>query len=106
MLGIGHYFLTTLDCQSGTPVFAVNSPTAIFCGECGHAMQGNSRISGRSKERYISYRCGQKDRGIKCNNKEIRREYIEAFVLSELQSKLFNDDVIPVLTEKLNAQLI
>lgn len=77
----------------------------IFCGECGHAMQGNSRISGRSKERYISYRCGQKDRGIKCNNKEVRREYIEAFVLSELQNKLFNDNVIPVLTEKLNAHL-
>lgn len=77
----------------------------IFCGECGHTMQGNSRISGRSKERYISYRCGQKDRGIKCNNKEVRREYIEAFVLSELQNKLFNDNVIPVLTEKLNAHL-
>lgn len=77
----------------------------IYCGECGHAMQGNSRISGRSKERYISYRCGHKDRAKPCQNKEIRREYIEAFVLSELQKKLFNDDVIPQLTSKLNAHL-
>lgn len=77
----------------------------IFCGECGHAMQGNSRISGRSKERYISYRCGQKDKGKKCCNKEIRREYIEAFVLSELEQKLFNDKAIPVLTAKLNEHL-
>lgn len=77
----------------------------IFCGECGHSMQGNSRISGRNKERYISYRCGQRDRNKTCNNKEIRREYIEAFVLSELQNKLFNDNVIPVLTAKLNEHL-
>ncbi len=77
----------------------------IFCGECGYAMQGNSRIGGRSKEKYVSYRCGNRDRTKTCRNKEIRKQYIEAFVLSELQQKLFNDKAIPKLVKMLNEHL-
>lgn len=78
----------------------------IFCGECGHAMQGNSRLCGRNKTRYVTYRCGNKDRTKTCNNKEISKEYIEAFVLSELEKKLLNDKAIPYLVKKLNEHLI
>ena len=78
----------------------------IFCGECGHAMQGNSRLCGRNKSRYISYRCGNKDRTKTCNNKEISKEYIEAFVLAELEKKVLNDKAVPYLVKRLNAHLI
>ena len=56
----------------------------IICGECGESMYGNTRICGRHKSRYSSYRCtaGANKRG--CKNKEIRREYIESYVLDEL----------------------
>lgn len=74
----------------------------IVCGECGYAMQGNARVAGRNKERYISYRCGNRDRKNACLNKELRKEYIEQFVLSELEKKLFNDEAIPYLVKRLN----
>lgn len=78
----------------------------IYCGECGHSMHGNSRLCGRNKTRYVSYRCGNKDRTQTCNNKEISKEYMEAFVLSELQDKLLNDKAIPHLVQKLNHHLV
>lgn len=80
----------------------------IVCGEClknhGHdfAMMGNSRSIGRNKMKYVSYRCGNRDNKKNCDNTELRREYIENFVISELHSKIFNDDVIPYLVEQLN----
>ena len=77
----------------------------IFCGDCGHAMQGNSRLGGRNKEKYVTYRCGGRDRTHTCSNKEIRKEYIEAFVLSELEKKLLNDGAIPYLVKMLNEHL-
>lgn len=77
----------------------------IFCGDCGHAMQGNSRLGGRNKEKYVTYRCGNRDRTQTCSNKEIRKEYIEAFVLSELEKKLLNDTAIPHLVKMLNEHL-
>lgn len=78
----------------------------IHCGECGHAMQGNSRLGGRNKERYVTYRCGNRDRTHNCDNKEIRKDYIEAFVLSELEKRLLNDEAIPYLVHMLNEHLV
>lgn len=87
-----HYLLTSL----------------IFCGEClnyhgtDYAMMGNSRNCGRNKSRYVTYRCGNRDRTKSCKNPELRREYIENYVLDELQKRIFNDEAIPVLVKKLN----
>lgn len=74
----------------------------IFCGECGHAMSGNMRYGGRNKNKYVSYRCGNRERTKQCCNKELRREYIESYVLHELEKNIFNDAAIPFLIEKLN----
>lgn len=76
----------------------------IFCGECGSAMQGNRRNS-KNKPRYVSYRCGSRLRKRDCNNKEIRKEYIEEFVLSELEKNILNDKAIPILVEKVNKHI-
>ncbi len=74
----------------------------IYCGECGHAMIGNVKHSGRNKLKYVTYRCGNRDRTKGCKNKEIYREYIEEYVLQQLEEKIFNEANIPLLVEKLN----
>jgi site-specific DNA recombinase len=74
----------------------------IYCGECGHAMIGNVKYCGRNKLKYVTYRCGNRDRTKNCKNKEIRREYIEEYVLQQLEEKIFNEASIPLLVEKLN----
>ena len=61
----------------------------IFCGECGQPMFGNFRKGGRHKLPYASYRCGNRKSHKGCCNKEIRREYVEDFVLESLQKVLF-----------------
>ncbi len=74
----------------------------IFCGECGQALVGNSRRAGRSKELYVTYRCNNRYRTRTCDNKEIRREYIEAYVLSQLEAKIFNEKRLPQLAKQFN----
>ncbi len=74
----------------------------IYCGECQHAMIGNVKYSGRNKLKYVTYRCGERDRTKSCKNKEIRREYIEEFVLQELERMILNESNIPILVEKIN----
>jgi site-specific DNA recombinase len=74
----------------------------IFCGECGHALQGNHRPECKNRPKYITYRCGNRDRTQQCDNKEIRREYVEMYVLHQLEQKLFNDSAIPHLVQMLN----
>lgn len=74
----------------------------IYCGECGCLMNGNSRVAEKGKAKYMSYRCNKRDRTKQCTNKEVRREYIESYVIQQLESNLFNDDIIPVIVKKIN----
>ena len=74
----------------------------IVCGECGAGMYGNTRICGRNKSRYSSYRCYAVANKLGCKNKEIRREYIDNYVLDELHDKLFSNYSIQKLTTMLN----
>ncbi|MGL6105735.1 recombinase family protein [Romboutsia sp.] len=77
----------------------------IKCGECGgYAMQGNKRKDKYGND-YISYRCGCRKQKRGCNNKEIKRDYLEEFVLTELEKHVLNDEAIPVLSKELNERL-
>ena len=76
----------------------------IRCGECGHAMQGNKRKDKYGND-YISYRCGCRKQKRDCKNKEIKRDYLEEFVLTELEKHVLNDEAIPVLSKALNERL-
>ena len=76
----------------------------IRCGECGHAMQGNKRKDKYGND-YISYRCGCRKQKRDCNNKEIKRDYLEEFILTELEKHVLNDNAIPVLSNQLNERL-
>ncbi|MDQ0902777.1 site-specific DNA recombinase [Paenibacillus sp. V4I7] len=80
----------------------------IVCGEClknvgtQYALMGNTKFSGRNKIKYVTYRCGNRDRTKECKNPELRREYIESYVISQLQEKIFNEEAIPLLAKQLN----
>ncbi|WP_283694572.1 zinc ribbon domain-containing protein [Clostridium perfringens] len=78
----------------------------IRCGCCGRHYQGNRRIS-KNKPLYVSYRCSYRRATSSkvCDNKEIRKEYIEEYVLSELERKIFNDDSIQYLVQAINKNL-
>jgi site-specific DNA recombinase len=77
----------------------------IRCGECGYAMHGNKRPSGKDGE-YISYRCGCKKSKNLCTNSEIRREPLEEYILTELENRLLSDEVIPEIVKQVNAKLV
>ena len=74
----------------------------IFCGECGEAMHGNKHLDGRKKSNYSSYRCHSRENKRGCKNREIRRDYIDSFVLDELYKRLFSKISLQRLTEMLN----
>ncbi|MEO2679718.1 recombinase family protein, partial [Clostridium butyricum] len=75
----------------------------IKCGCCGRPYQGNRRVR-KDKPLYVSYRCSLRKKSVtgECDNKEIRKEYVEEYVLSELERKIFNDEAIKYLTKGIN----
>ena len=76
----------------------------IICGTCGRAYCGSRRKSGRNKNLIVSYCCNTRQRKGRevCDNKEIRREYIEALILDELARNIFDDSLFPVIAEYFN----
>lgn len=81
---------------------------------CGSSMHGNKRRAKRrtnsgvkEKPEYISYRCGcrKNKSSIVCDNPEIRKEYLEEYVLNELQNSVLNPDIIEALSKKVNDYL-
>lgn len=79
----------------------------IKCGCCGRPYQGNRRTP-KNKPVYVSYRCSFRKKTSQdlCNNKEIRKEYIEEYVLSELENKVFNDQAISYIAEEINKNIL
>lgn len=73
----------------------------IYCGECGSSMYGNSRMCGRNKSKYVSYRCSDRANHKGCKNKELRKEYLENYVLDELYNNLFSESSIKKLSSLL-----
>ena len=73
----------------------------VICGECGARMIGNTQNSGTRKIKHVTYRCGNRYSKHKCTNKEIKREYLEDFVLDQLMHKLFTDSNIRTFTTEL-----
>ena len=60
----------------------------VFCKECGRAMVGNARRTGSSKALYVTYRCPSKR--YNCTNKEINKNYLEAYVIDLMEQHVFN----------------
>ena len=79
----------------------------IYCGECSprddgqlYSYCGNARKSRGKYKEYISYRCS--NRKNRCTNKEIRKEYVEEFVLNELEKTIFNERSINYIVKGMN----
>lgn len=83
----------------------------IYCS-CGAAMYGNRRKP-KGKPLYVSYRCKNRhkkagvfidEQGNKneCKTPEIRKEYIEDYVLTELETFLVNDTTASSIVENVN----
>lgn len=64
----------------------------VVCGECGRAMVGNARHSGRSKLLYVTYRCPSRKHA--CNNKEINRDYLESYVVALIEREILNANAL------------
>ena len=91
----------TRPCNKAKEVYLLSGK--IFCGECGFTMGGNKKLSGRSKSVHITYRCvGRKNKHV-CTNKEIRREYIETYVLDVLSEYLFDEKLIGKIANEYQA---
>lgn len=73
----------------------------VYCKVCGRSMTGNTRYSGRNKEKYVTYRCPSKH--YICNNKEINQEYLDRFVVAMLEVHLFNTAAIQEIARKIEA---
>lgn len=71
----------------------------IVCGECWGAYAGSRKYAGRNKKLQVTYRCITRKSKHACTNKEIRREYIEAFVLEALTKYVSDDKLIPRLVD-------
>ena len=73
----------------------------VYCGECEASFYGNTRKCGRNKSRYSSYRCSNRANHKGCLNKELRKEYLDNYVLDELYNCLFSDCSIKKLADML-----
>ena len=71
----------------------------IVCGECLGAYAGSRKHAGRNKKLQVTYRCITRKSKHACTNKEVRREYLEAFVLDALSKHIFDDKLIDRLAE-------
>ncbi len=71
----------------------------IKCGKCGHAMSGNTRISGQSKTPYSDYECSTKKNKRACDMRNIGREYVEKLVLDVLYKNIFSEDKIDSIVD-------
>lgn len=71
----------------------------VFCKECGKAMVGNKRYSGRNKLLYVTYRCPTHRHA--CSNKEINRDYLEGYVTDLLEKNIFNTSALKSISRKI-----
>jgi site-specific DNA recombinase len=87
-------------CPSGQAKETYLLSSKIVCGECGYAMAGCRQYSGRNKNLRVTYRCmGRKNKHV-CKIKDIRKEYIEAFVLEKLSEYVFNDSLVKKIANR------
>ena len=80
----------------------------MVCTQCGGVYVGSRRH--RSKKEgmiWVGYGCNRRYRTVNkvCQNKEISRDQIEAFVLEKLSAYVFSETYIPQITTEYNAWL-
>ena len=78
----------------------------VECAECGSAYHGSSRIGGRNKSKYVSYRCSKRKKlENPCKCKEINKSLLDEFVVNQLYTTLLNPINLQQLHEEINVKL-
>lgn len=78
----------------------------IECGECGSPYHGSSRIGGRNKQKYVSYRCSKRKKiENPCKCKEINRTLLDEFIIKQLFTTILNAQHLQTLHQKVNEKL-
>lgn len=79
----------------------------IFCGKCGHTYTGNRKKSSGNRLPIVTYRCNNQSRGtnIACDNREINRDYIEDFVIKQLEGAIFNKESAKIIINQFKEYL-
>ena len=82
----------------------------VVCGEClknglSHTMVGNRVFSGRNKRLYVTYRCSNKDRTNCCINRDVRKEYLEEYVMHSLTDVFFDERTISSVVASVNQRI-
>lgn len=73
----------------------------IYCGECGSAYCGCRKFAGRNKTLHVTYRCNNRtNKRSECSNSEIRREYVERFVLNTIADIVFDEKLVIGVIER------
>lgn len=72
----------------------------VFCAICGRRYQGNLRVSGKSRSRYVSYCCNA--HRAECGNKEINQSFLDDYIVMLLRDKLFNAKAMHKCIDRLN----
>lgn len=64
----------------------------IVCGLCGYMYVGNRKNSAGRRKPHITYRCNNRGRktGAACANREVNRDYVEQFVVDQIEKAIFN----------------
>jgi site-specific DNA recombinase len=80
----------------------------MFCGCCESAYVGNSKTSGRNKTRYHFYCCTRRKQTRDCDNKSIRKEIVENYILDEIERRFSpaNSDEWKQLVKKRYVEMI
>lgn len=80
----------------------------IFCGNCGARYVGNRKNSSRNKPPTITYRCNTRDRKTKdaCQNREINRDYLEGFVIEQIEKAIFNKEMVDIIRESFKNYIV
>lgn len=76
----------------------------IYC-KCGGKFHGNVRRNRKKGTQYTTYRCSKRINTRDCDCIEIRCEILDSWVIEQFFCHFFNDDNIPVITQKLNEQV-
>lgn len=73
----------------------------VVCGHCGSAFTGNCSYSGSNKRKRVTYKCGAKSkRGeLRCDVKDVNRDYLEQFVVEQISEIIFSEERIPEILE-------
>lgn len=76
----------------------------LYCGKCNAVMIGKTRANGKGIVT-SSYACGGRNKGTKCDMKEVKKETIENIIIEHLEKEIFNKKSIDTLINNIDTEL-